>query len=291
MRVRSILPAALLCAASCASLPAQSPTGALSNWRIDVENKSPLQGEALSAELLDMHRQKVASADLVGDAFVFSNVAGGQYTLVVTDGRGTPLYQQLVTAMPDVTPTLRLPDDDRERAPSGPVSVHELQHPPSPKALRAIAAARKFAQAGNYQKAVEQLQTAIRISPDYPPAHTNLAAQFVHLGRYEEAAAESQRALDLGSPNPLDLCNLAYAQIELRRFPEATASARRCLELAPDSPSGHYLLGTVLSFDRRTLPEAIAHLEMAVRSFPAAQAQLDKTRRALDENRKIELAR
>lgn len=284
MKNRAIRPAAVLGAMLCAFLPAKSQPSELSNWRIEVEGPSHPEAQALSADLYDMHQQKIASADLSADgAFVFRGVALGQYWLTVTDAGGTPVFKDLLTASSaDPVNTIRLPEKERQSPPSGPVSLTELQHPPAPKAVHLVIAAERYTHSGDYAKAAEQLEAAIRISPDYPAAHSNLAAQYARLGRYKEAAAQSRRAMELGTPNSVDLCNLAYAQALLHRFDDAIDSARRCLALAPASPQAHYLVGNLLARDRRTLPEALQHLELAAKALPKAQPQLEAVRRELN---------
>ena len=283
MRNGLIRPAVVLSAMLCAFLPAKSQNDTLPIWKIEVQGANRPNAGAWSADLYDMHHQRVGTADLNTDsAFIFRDVARGQYRLVVSDPDGAEIYDDILTA-DSLGPAniIQLPERKRERPPSEGVSVAELQHPPAPKAIRALAAARRFAQSRNYPKAVEELQTAVRISPGYAAAHSMLGAEYARLGRFEEAISESQRAMALGKPNPVDLCNLSYSQALLHRYDEATSSARQCLALAPESPQGHYLLGDLLLRDRQTVPEGLDHLEIAARSLPRARAQLAAARAQL----------
>ena len=270
-------------------LPAYSQSPVLQIWRVSVEGRAS-QVNSLSGELFDSQHQLVASALLTDDEFVFRQVPTGQYKLVVNDAAGKTLFEENVLASSEMSPpAVRLAGGETQKPPSGPVSVHELQHTPAPKAVRAVAAAQRSEQEGDYLRAVELLQGALRISPDYPIAHSSLAVQYARLGKYQEAATESQRAMDLGTANPIDLCNLSFAQAQLHRFADATESARRCLVLAPASPKGHYLLGTLLALDRQTIADAVPHLELAAKTLDSARTQLDAVKRAMRRGQTVRL--
>ena len=49
--------------------------------------------------------------------------------------------------------------------------------------------AQRFSESGQTEKAVEELEKAIRISPEYADAYNNLAVQHIRMGRFEDAAA------------------------------------------------------------------------------------------------------
>jgi len=191
----------------------------------------------------------------------------------VSPGLRTPAGTH--TVLPDV------PAEPRQ-APGGAVSVNELRHPPSAKAIRTLQAAQKAAGRGDYAKSASLIEAAVRLSPDYPAAHSNLAVQYARLRRFEEAESESRRAITLGSPNPVDLCNLAFIEEQLGRIPDAQVSARQCLSLAPAMPRAHYLLGLALAADRRTLRDALPHLEIAAEAMPAIEGQLQAIRQAVE---------
>ena len=130
--------------------------------------------------------------------------------------------------------------------PGGTVSIRELLHPPARKAVEAAAAAQKFAGSGNYRKAVEQLQKAIRISPEYAAAHSNLAVEYIHLKDYARARAEVERALEISGPNAL-----AYLNATEHRYPEAIEAAKAALRADPaDGPPARAYTFTMTSRSR-----------------------------------------
>lgn len=116
-----------------------------------------------------------------------------------------------------------------------------------------MVSAQRFSESGQAEKAVEELEKAIRISPEYADAYNNLAVQHIRMGRFEEACGELARAI---------------------------ASARAALRLDSGSPQAHLILGSILAQDPRTRAESIPHLERAAETLPSARASLEQVRRA-----------
>jgi tetratricopeptide (TPR) repeat protein len=267
--------------------PATYAQDQLSVWRVEVRGQDvgTPSGDYV-ADLLNLQHQKVATTNLRADGyFEFRNIAYGDYWLIVTEGDKT-IYAGMVTAHPGGwEETLDLSAIRRARAaaapPTGPVSVAELRHPPSRKAFNAFIAAQQLAQSGRFAEATTQLEKAVHLSPDWPEAHTNLAADYLRLGRFENSIAESRRAIELNKPNAIDLGNIAFAEYSLNRRPEAIAAAREGLSADPSSPKLHYMLGSLLALDRKTLSESIPHLELAAKTIPGARQNLAAARQAM----------
>jgi len=251
-------------------------------WTIDVQSAPGESLRRYSADIYDRLHQKTASADIGFDnTFEFRQVPFGEYLLVVRDARGQAVHQEFVSANSSQRASIQLPQKEVSPPPVGPVSVAELRHPPARKALRAALAAQKFGQAGQFEKAAQQFQKAIDISPDYAQAYSGLAASHLRTGDYREAASEASRAMELSQLNAVDLCNLAEAQFQLGQIAEATATSRRWLAMAPGNPKADWILGLLLARDRRTLAEAGQHLQRAAREVPAARPHWEAVRRAL----------
>jgi tetratricopeptide (TPR) repeat protein len=237
-------------------------------------------------DLYDVHGNRAVDHTEVhfDGSFVFRNVPYGDYQIRIANGSGEVLHQDFVTVGAHTPPLeIRLPGERRERPPAGPVSVTQLQHPPARKAFGALVAAQRLSEAGQFQKAAAELEKAIRISPEYAEAYTNLAAQHARMGRYAEAIGDATRAMELTQPNAVDLSNLAYAQYMLKRYPEAVESARTAVRLDPANDKSQYMLGTLLVMARSTLREGVAHLQRASPSIPAARANLDLALRQLEK--------
>jgi tetratricopeptide (TPR) repeat protein len=232
--------------------------------------------------LSELHGGRNLAAVAVGadGRFEFRHVPYGDYRLTVLDGRGQQIHEELITVHYQPQPIqieVTLPATERPAA--GTVSAEELLHPPTRQAFKAVLAAQKFAEAGAHDKAVEQLEKAIRLSPDYTTAWVNLAAQHIFLKRYQEALQELAHAGEISKPTAMMLGNTAFAQYALHRYEEGTRAAREALRLDPSNPLAHYLVGSFLAVDRRTRAEGLQHLEVAARTMPAARAELERVKR------------
>jgi tetratricopeptide (TPR) repeat protein len=264
-------------------VPGRSQGPVLTSLRGEIRSDQVLL-QGYFVELYDsLNRHEVDREFVRPDgSFAFRNVPYGDYEVRVTNSGGEIVQRQFSVVNGTTAPVeLRLPNQEVQRPPSGPVSLTQLKHPPARKAFSAFVAAQRFSEAGQYAKAAGELEKAIRISPEYAEAYTNLAAQHVRMGRYQDAVDDAKRAMELTRPNAVDLSNMAFALHRLRRYPEALESARAAVRLEPGNDKAHYLLGALLVRDWRTLREGIAHLERAVESLPAAQASLNLAKAAL----------
>ena len=225
----------------------------------------------------EMHRAEVQS----DGTFHLRDTPSGQYMLRVITLGGELVHQEFVTITPQAGPlAVRLPGSAKQPLAPGTVSIAQLRHPPARKAYQAMVSAQRLADSGQTAQAVEELEKAIRISPEYAEAYNNLAVQHIRMDRFEDAATELTRALAISGPSPMPLTNLAYVQYRLNRFPEAIASARAALRLDSGSPRAHLILGSLLAVDPRTRAESLPHLELAAETLPSARAALEQLRRA-----------
>jgi tetratricopeptide (TPR) repeat protein len=264
----------------CAS--AQDAPSANVKGRLHGEGQPNLRGYVIELEHLGAHGSTIhADVEFDGE-FSFRGIPTGEYVLRVTTYLGQALSQQFAS-IHDRTATLdvRLPAE--RPSPAGrTVSLGELRHPPSRKAFDASLAAQRFAESGNFDKAAGELEKAVRISPDYAAAHSNLAVQYLRLQRYEEARAEIGRAMGIAGPNGRDLANLAFALAALRRIPESVEAAKGALRVDRDNAAAHYILGTLLTLDRETRVEGVAHLELAAKTLESARKALARFTGAAD---------
>lgn len=236
-----------------------------------------------SSVLLDdlQGHHSFSAVNVGGDGtFVFHRVPYGEYRLTVLDSGDNPIHEELVSVRDKSQPiqvAVDLPETAHPAA--GTVSAEELLHPPTKQAFRAFLAARKFADAGAHDKAAGQLEKAVQLSPDYLAAWVNLGAQHIFLKCYEQAIQELQRAGEISKPTAMMLGNIAYAQFALHRYNDGLRSAREALRLDPSYPQAHYLLGSFLVLNRRTLAEGLQHLEVAARAIPDVRPELERARR------------
>lgn len=99
--------------------------------------------------------------------------------------------------------------------------------------------------------AVELLQRAVAIDPDYAAAHNNLGNVFKLLGRLDEAEAAYRRVLEL-APEHADAWNNLGLVYRIQDRPEdAEKALRRAIQANPELVDAHYNLGALLHSQSR----------------------------------------
>ncbi len=86
----------------------------------------------------------------------------------------------------------------------------------------------------DYEKAVQYLQRAVKIMPDFGSARNNLGRTYLEMGKPAEALPHLQRAAVLSPRDPVVQTNLAGALAGLGRRDEARTFLERALALAPN---------------------------------------------------------
>jgi len=118
---------------------------------------------------------------------------------------------------------------------SGVVSLRQLQHPPSKKAVRLFREAQRYSQAGDTARAIANLEQAIHIAPAFAEVHQNLGVQYARSGRTSEAMKQFETAIEIGPPDAKAYSNLGWCYVRLGQFHEAQDLARKALSLDRDN--------------------------------------------------------
>jgi predicted O-linked N-acetylglucosamine transferase (SPINDLY family) len=222
-----------------------------------------------------LHRADVG----LDGAFVLRSIPPGDYVLRVTSLSGQTVSQQLVSVQEHMTDLdVQMPPSPPRTSAPGTVSLRQLRNPPDKRAVRAFYTSVRLSSEGKFQDAAAELEKAVRISPEFADAYTNLAVQHVRMRRYAEAIAETERAMEIAGPNAMNLCNRGFAQFQLGRYAEAADSARAALRLDSRALQAHLILGAVLALDPATRQQAIRHLEIAAETLPSARIALEHLR-------------
>ena len=128
-----------------------------------------------------------------------------------------------------------------------------------------------LAQKGQTGEAITQFQEAIRLEPGYTLVHFNLGNAFLEKGQTDEAIREYREALrrrllvSLDDPNLHN--NLGLALARKGQTDEAITQYQEALRLEPDDPDIHFNLGAALA-QRGQMDEAIRHYEETLRRQP-----------------------
>ncbi len=128
-------------------------------------------------------------------------------------------------------------------------------------------------QAGKAQEAISQLQQALRIEPWHAMAHYNLGVALQQTGRAPEAISEFRQALRIEPWHAMIHYNLGVALQQAGRASEAISEYEEVLKLQPDYADAHNNLGAALMGESR-LPEAIIHYQQALRIHPGNTSAL-----------------
>lgn len=272
-----VITLALIAVAALAQEPAAEVKG-------ELESAQPFLGHTYTVRLQDVRtRYEVGRAEVESDGqFAIRSISSGDYVLQLLNRQEEVLQEETVTiGQRPAYLKLRLVQKEDPAPPGGTVSLKQLQHPPSRKAVQELAAAQKLSEAGDYQGAAGELEKAVHDAPEFAEAHTNLAAQYIRLGHYEDGMREIARSTGIAGPNVRDLCNRAFAELALGRRTDAVQSVQAALRIAPESPNAHYIFGMALAADVRTLREAEAHLAKAAETISSARLSLEKVRTAI----------
>ena len=156
------------------------------------------------------------------------------------------------------------------------VDVQQLQVEIPAEALEEYDAAIEDSADGNYERAVERLELALEMAPEFYDAWINLGGLYDRLGRYEDAKSAYLKASETNPAGTLALRNLGamyYQQGEREMAAENVAAfgtfsiaeewLRKAVELNPASPETRSFLGATL-YRMALYPEAQEMLQSAV---------------------------
>jgi Flp pilus assembly protein TadD len=144
----------------------------------------------------------------------------------------------------------RGPEPKPAPIPAGTVSIEQLQHPVSSKGAKLLGKARNFSAMGQHDKAIAQLQIALKERSAAPYAHSMLGAEYLKMNRVPEAISELEQALTMLPRNVPDRSNLGYALFLSGDLNRAETEARRALELDRGNPKTRHVLDQILKAQR-----------------------------------------
>lgn len=96
---------------------------------------------------------------------------------------------------------------------------------------------------GDYQSALNELQSAVSMNPRSPVIHLSLGRVWFALDKTEQAVVEYRKALDLFSDYGAAHYYLGQAQLKQNKLDAARVSFRETVRLVPESELGRTALG------------------------------------------------
>ena len=203
-------------------------------------------------------------SDAVGN-FMFPNLRSDiYYVRVIIDGfREVRERVEVSGFTKTATVTIFMESEPRVTRTDGGggiVDVSELRSDFPEEAVEAYEKAQEAAEDGDSRKAVEQLETAVRLAPDFYQARNDLGLHLLRLKRYADAQSELETAVELNPNTTEPLLNLGSLHLEegeayrsggeleaaIVSFAAAVTVLEKAVAIDTTSAVARYLLGSAL---------------------------------------------
>lgn len=236
-------------------------------------------------QLQEATRQVVATtlSDPTNGNFAFPSLRYTAYHLVVDTEPYRPYHTEVVLrpifqplARVDITLEYRLKNvvttpPGISGSESRTVRSKDLQATLPKKTLKSYEKGNRARARADLREAIEYYEDALRSSPDFEPALTNLGGIYLRQRRLVEAQRVFEKAYALDSTSAENCINLGHVYLELGRLDEAERLLVGAVKAAPQSALAHFLLGTALA-GRGAYQEAESSLLRAIELDPAGTA-------------------
>jgi len=116
-------------------------------------------------------------------------------------------------------------------------------------------------------QAIAELQTTVRLRPEYIPARVELGRAFAIRGDFAKAESELKRAIELDPRDESAPYLLGLMYLDEKRPQEARDVFTRMLAQNPKSAEAHFGLGMILA-DQGACPDAVKEYETAAKMDP-----------------------
>jgi tetratricopeptide (TPR) repeat protein len=143
-------------------------------------------------------------------------------------------------------------------------------------------------QAGKKDDAIRHYEKALKIAPDYYPAHNNLGSDYLSQSDFAGARKEFEQVVRLNQSDAEAYFNLSNVCMITGQLADAQRYLEEGMRREPDSALGHFLLGS-LDIKTGKYAQAEAVLRQTVQLSPTmAQARLQLVNLFVQEGRKPE---
>ena len=253
--------------------------------------------------LVELRFRGATMASKYADAqgrFSFSDVPPGESHIIINDADYYPVDER-AEIRPDVEPVavlhiiLRSREEQKKDDPMGarasggnPFLVDPADYNKRfpKKAIkeyeRGVDAERK----GKPEEAVAHYEGALKIAPDYYPAHNNLGSLYLSKSDFKPAEEQFREAVRLDQNDSQAYFNLGNLYLLTKRYPEAESALTSGLQRRPDSAFGYFLRGCLYERTGKRA-EAESSLQNAARlDAKMSQAYLQLVNLYLQQNRR-----
>jgi tetratricopeptide (TPR) repeat protein len=233
--------------------------------------------------------------------FGFYSLQGNPYHIVINDDRFYPVDQQ-VRLDPSVTANQMVQITLTPRAASAPTDTLSKQKGSNPyivdleqyrrnfpkKAVKEFDKGLKADQNNKRDEAIRHYEEALKIAPDFYPAHNNLGSDYLAKSDFPSAQSQFESAIKLNQSDPEAYLNLANVLLQTKNYDAALKNVQEGLRKRPDSALGHFLLGSIYERMSR-FTEAERALREAMNTDPTmSRVRLELVNLYLAQKRKPE---
>lgn len=234
--------------------------------------------------------------------FSFDNLPPGEYHLIIRDVAYDPV-DEVALVRPDMEAytVVHIKLKPREETnKSDPIGARALggngwlvdprdysRHFPK-KAIKEYGRGVDAERKGKHDEAIAHYIDALKIAPDYYPAHNNLGSLYLGKTDFKSAEEQFREAVRLEQNDAQAYFNLGNLYLLTKRYSESEESLSSGLQRRPDSAFGHFLEGSLFARTGR-YPEAENNLREALRLDPAMwQAHLQLVNVYIQQNRRAD---
>jgi tetratricopeptide (TPR) repeat protein len=231
--------------------------------------------------------------------FSFGGLLANEYHVVISDEAYSPVDERVevdpAVATTNVVQIILFPREVKKASdPSGAPTMGRNPYLTDPadynkrfpkKAVKEYEKALEAEQKGEHDQAIVHYLNALKIAPEYFPAHNNLGALYLSNKDFKSAEEQFRDAIRIDQNEAQAYFNLGNVLLLTGRNSEAENILQSGLQRRPDSAFGHFLEGCLLERQRK-FDEAEKSLREALGLEPTmSQAQLQLVTLYLQQNR------
>jgi tetratricopeptide (TPR) repeat protein len=229
--------------------------------------------------------------------FIFHDLPPNLYYVIIKDEK-YEYYEEYVKVNPHTNPinilTIRLtpkttpPRNDSSGAKGENPYLADLaeykRHFPA-KVVKEFDKGVRFRADGRIPEAIEHFRAALKLAPDFYPAHNNLGAAYVSQSNFAAARNEFETVLKLNGADSQAYFNLGNVFLLTGHYDDCLRMVEEGIRKRPNSGFGQFLLGSVYEKLGR-LPEAERALHNTIRIDPGlSRAHLELVNLYVRQNR------
>ena len=233
--------------------------------------------------------------------FGFYNLEGNPYHVLIRDDAFRPVDEvTIVNPLTSPTNMVQVQLEPKETTKKDPltsragdgnpymVDLAEYSHRFPKKTIKEFDKAIEADREGKRDVAIRHYQNAMRISPDFYPAHNNLGSDYLSRSDLAGARKEFEQVIRLNQSDANAYFNLGNVFLLMGQVANAKQLLAEGMRRDPNSALGHYMLGS-LNLKTGQYADAERALRQAIKLSPVmAQARLQLVNLFLQQGRKAD---